>query len=360
MINVVTRPALILATIITLWSTQCCRMSRADTNHPKALTVVAVGDIMMGTTYPVNILPPDDGEGMFRAVGKEFQGTDMVFGNLEGVLCDEGQSVKCKVPLSGNCFEFLMPARYSSHLREAGFTVLNIANNHSLDFGLEGGECTVRNLQSAGIQATGGETIASFRKGDRRIAVVGFSYKPSPQAHSITDIQQAQQIVGELKKSHDIIIVSFHGGSEGKNALHIPHKEEIFLTENRGNVVAFSRAVIDAGADMVIGHGPHVLRAMEVYKGKLIAYSLGNFLTYALFNLKGPNSLSIIMKVRIDGATGNFLEGRLVPVHLTNGGIPEIDCSGEAINLMKKLTARDMKPQSIVIEDNGVIRPMTR
>jgi hypothetical protein len=132
----------------------------------------------------------------------------------------------------------------------------------------------------------------------------------------------------------------------------------MFLGENRGNVIKFARAAVDAGADMVIGHGPHVPRAMEVYKGKLIAYSLGNFLTYALFNLRGPNSLSVILKVRIDAATGNFVGGRLVPVRLVNDGIPEPDPTGESIRLIRDLSAADIKPSSIVIEDNGLIRPV--
>jgi hypothetical protein len=326
-------------------------------NH---LTIVAVGDIMMGTIYPVDVLPPEDGKGMFKPVQGEFQGGDIVFGNLEGSLCDEVNPVKCKVPLSENCFEFIMPTRYVSHLKEANFSVLNIANNHILDFGLEGAESTITTLRNAGIQVTGGETIAYLRKNGIKIAVAGFSYKASSCAYSILEIPEAKEIVARLKKSHDIVIVSFHGGAEGRHALHIPNRDEIFLEENRGNVVKFAHAVIDAGADMVISHGPHVLRAMEVYKGRLIAYSLGNFLTYGLFNLKGPNSLSVILKARIDATTGNFLDGRLVPVRLINGGIPELDPSGEAIRLIKDLTATDIKPRSIVIEDSGVIRPIKK
>ena len=326
-------------------------------NH---LTIVAVGDIMMGTIYPVDILPPEDGKGMFKSVQGEFLGGDIVFGNLEGSLCDEVNPIKCKVPLSGNCFEFVMPTRYANHLKEANFSVLNIANNHILDFGLEGAESTITTLRNAGIQVTGGETIAYLRKNGIKIAVAGFSYKASFCAYSILEIPEAKEIVARLKKSHDIVIVSFHGGAEGRHALHIPNRDEIFLEENRGNVVKFAHAVIDAGADMVIGHGPHVLRAMEVYKGRLIAYSLGNFLTYGLFNLKGPNSLSVILKARIDATTGNFLDGRLVPVRLINGGIPEIDPSGEAIRLIKDLTATDIKPRSIVIEDDGTLRPMKK
>jgi poly-gamma-glutamate capsule biosynthesis protein CapA/YwtB (metallophosphatase superfamily) len=341
------------------WVSQDCRCAYANTQD-NVINVVAVGDIMMGTIYPVDILPPEDGKGMFMPVQGEFLGGDIVFGNLEGSLCDEVNPIKCKVPLSGNCFEFVMPTRYASHLKEANFSVLNIANNHSLDFGLEGAESTITTLRNAGIQVTGGETIAYLRKNGIKIAVAGFSYKASSCAYSILEIPEAKEIVARLKKSHDIVIVSFHGGAEGRHALHIPNRDEIFLEENRGNVVKFAHAVIDAGADMVIGHGPHVLRAMEVYKGRLIAYSLGNFLTYGLFNLKGPNSLSVILKARIDATTGNFLDGRLVPVRLINGGIPELDPSGEAIRLIKDLTATDIKPRSIVIEDSGVIRPIKK
>jgi hypothetical protein len=284
----------------------------------------------------------------------------VVFGNLEGSLFDEGKPIKCRVPLSGNCFESIMPARYASHLKDAGFSVLNSANNHILDFGLEGAESTITTLRNAGIQVTGGETIAYLEKHGIKIAVTGFSYRASPCAYSILEIPEAKETVAGLKKSHDIVIVSFHGGAEGRHALHIPNRDETFLEENRGNVVKFAHAVIDAGADMVIGHGPHVLRAMEVYKGRLIVYSLGNFLTYGLFNLKGPNSLSVILKARIDATTGNFLDGRLVSVRLINGGIPEIDPSGEAIRLIKDFTATDIKPRSIVIEDSGVIRLLNK
>ena len=343
--------------VLATWASQNCQWAFASTSS-NSLTIVAVGDIMMGTVYPVDILPPDDGKGMFKPVQGEFQGGDVVLGNLEASLYDDAKPTKCKVPLSGNCFEFVTPSRYSSHLKEAGFSVLNIANNHILDSGLEGAESTKAALRNVGIHPAGGETIAYLDKNGRKIAVVGFSYKASTYAYSILDIPEAKEIAANVKKSHDIVIVSFHGGAEGKHALHIPKGDEIFLKENRGNVVKFAHAVIDAGADMVIGHGPHVLRAMEVYKGKLIAYSLGNFLTYALFNLKGPNCLSVILKARLDATTGNFLDGRLVPIRLLNGGIPEVDPTGESIRLIKDLTATDIRPRSIVIEDNGVIFPL--
>ncbi len=251
-----------------------------------------------------------------------------------------------------------MPTRYAGHLKEAGFPVLNIANNHILDAGFEERKNTITTLRNAGAPGNRrGNDSKSYEKTGKDcrpgIFLQGFTLCMFHFGYS----RGARDYI-QAEKDNDIV-ASFHGGAEGKHALHIPKVDETFLEENRGNVIRFAHAVIDAGADMV-GHGPHVLRAMEVYKGKLIAYSLGNFLAYALFNLKGPNSLSVILRVRIDAATGSFLDGTLVPVHLVNGGIPEPDPTGESIRLIKELTATDIKPRSIVIEDNGVIRPLRR
>lgn len=324
------------------------------------LNIAAVGDIMMGTAHPADALPPEDGEGIFGAVVEELWDSDLVLGNLEGPLADDLVPVKCRGSGSGNCFEFVTPTRYADHLAGAGFNVLSIANNHILDCGARGAESTIVALRSTGIEPAGGNTIAHWELNGKSVAVAGFSYKASPFACSMHDIPEAMDIVNELKAGNDIVIVSFHGGAEGRSAAHIPGGNEVFLGEKRGNVVKFAHAVIDAGADMVIGHGPHVVRAVEVYKGKLIAYSLGNFLTYGMFNLKGPSGISVILKARLDEATGNFIEGRLIPVELKNGGIPEFDPSGEGIRLIKDLTTADIKSRSIIIEDSGTIRPLNK
>ena len=326
-------------------------------SNSSILNIVAVGDIMMGTAYPANFLPPEDGEGIFSAVVEELWDGDLVLGNLEGPLSDDALPVKCRGSVTGNCFEFVTPTRYADHLTGAGFNVMNIANNHILDCGTSGAESTISTLRGTGIEPAGGDTIAYWEIHGKSIAVAGFSYKALPFVSSILDIPGAMGIVKELKAGNDIVVVSFHGGAEGKSATHIPGGNEMFLGENRGNVIKFARAVVDAGADIVIGHGPHVVRAMEIYKGKLIVYSLGNFLTYGMFNLKGPSGTSIILKAKLDGATGNFIEGRLIPVKLQNGGIPEIDPSGDAIRLIKDLTATDIRSPSIIIEDSGTVRP---
>lgn len=316
------------------------------------LSISAVGDIMMGSTYPIKVLPPDDGRHIFDNVKGIFKACDIVFGNLEGPLTDRGKPSKCKGK-SKDCYEFRTPSRYVRHLKDAGFNVLNIANNHSLDFGMRGIENTIKTLNSAGIKAVGGTKIAYMKVKGKRIAVIGFSFSDSPYSFPITDIEEAGRLVSKLKETNDIVIVSFHGGGEGRSALHISDMEEIFLNENRGNVVRFSRTVIDSGADVVIGHGPHVLRAMELYKGKLIVYSLGNFMTYGMFNIKGPNGLSVILKAEIDSETGDFVRGKLVSLRLLNRGVPEIDPEGEAVKLIKGLAEEDLGNPNIVIAESG-------
>jgi len=318
---------------------------------------------MMGTSWPEEILPPGDGAGIFDNVLTSLRGGDIVFGNLEGVLADGGEGVKCpkkKRPKKGKsfCFEFRTPTRYAALLTSAGFNALNIANNHAWDFGPEGIGSTFETLRAAGIQAVGGDCVATFGIRGTSVAVAGFSYSiPSPYSLSLLDIEAAMERVSELKYDHDLVIVSFHGGAEGKDALRIPEGDEIFAGENRGNVVEFARAAIDTGADLVLGHGPHVPRAMEVYKGKLIVYSLGNFLTYGRFNLEGPSGTSFVLRARLDLQTGDFIGGAIEPVVLLDGGIPSPDPGKISVALIRELTAERNLP-GLDISEDGTLMPV--
>ena len=98
--------------------------------------------------------------------------------------------------------------------------------------------------------------------------------------------------MAQLAATHDIVIVSFHGGAEGNGAEMLPFAREIFAGEDRGNVVEFAHAMVDAGADLVLGHGPHVVRPMELYRDRLIAYSLGNFATYYGISVEGIRGIA--------------------------------------------------------------------
>jgi poly-gamma-glutamate capsule biosynthesis protein CapA/YwtB (metallophosphatase superfamily) len=306
-----------------------------------AIRVAAVGDIMMGTTFPESILPPEDGATLFRSVAPLLAGHDVVFGNLEGPLTDLERSPKCPKarPNGRPCFAFRTPPRYAARLVEAGFTAVNVANNHALDFGVEGLDNTLAILDAAGIEAVGGERVAVFTIEGKSVAVAGFSYSLRTRyVHPLQDIEAAQEIVAELKGEYDLVVVSFHGGAEGAQAMRVTDAEEEFKGENRGNVVRFARAVVDAGADLVLGHGPHVPRAIEVYRGKLIAYSLGNFAVYSMFNIKGPSGLGYALQAEFDPETGDVLRFRTPSITLLHPGIPHPDPSGKAEALLRSLS----------------------
>ncbi|MGW8273039.1 MAG: CapA family protein [Thermodesulfovibrionales bacterium] len=325
-------------------------------NAEKCLSVTAVGDIMMGTDYPEALLPPDDGARIFDGVTNALHGSDLVIGNLEGPLTSALVGVKCQGK-GIQCYEFRTPPHYALLLRDAGFSALNIANNHIADFGSEGVRDTVTALLYSGIQAVGGTAVASFSVEGSRVSVVGFSYLPrSDYSYPIEDMTAAQKVIRSLKEESDLVIASVHAGAEGEAAQHIPYAEEIYLGEKRGNVVEFARALIDAGADMVLGHGPHVLRAMEVYKGKLIAYSLGNFLVYERFNISGPSGVSAILKVRLSLENGDFIEGSLVPVIIRGRGLPQIDPRCAAIDLVRKLIEEDIEAPKLRISKGGELK----
>ena len=320
------------------------------------ITVAAVGDIMMGSDHPDVKLPPNDGIGIFDGVQDALRGADIVFGNLEGPLLDGGASTKCETMTY--CFAFRTPTRYVRYLQESGFNVLGIANNHANDFGEKGRESTLRTLVAAGIQPAGGTAVALFNIRGRSVVVAGFSYSTSaPYSFNLLDIAGAKRIVRDLKARHDIVIVSFHGGAEGRSAQHVPGKPEVYVGERRGDVMAFAHAVIDAGAAMVIGHGPHVVRALELYKGKLIAYSLGNFLTYERFNLEGASGRSFVLQARLDADTGEFVGGQAVSVRLVNEGIPERDPEQQAAGLVRRLTQQDIPNANITIAEDGTLAP---
>ena len=221
--------------------------------------VVATGDIVMGSTPN---LPPDGGRSFFSDVQADLAG-DVVLGNLEGTLSTGGGS-KCGAG-AANCYAFQTPPSYARWLVQAGFTVMNLANNHAYDFGASGLRQTIGALKAVGLAYTGRPgQVTVARVGQIRVAIVGFaSY---PWAASLTDVAAARQLVERAKRRADVVIVTMHAGAEGTDHQHVARKTELFLGENRGNVMRFSHAVVDAGADLVVGHGPHVLRGMEWYK----------------------------------------------------------------------------------------------
>jgi len=320
------------------------------------ITVKAVGDIMLGSLTPKEIIPPDSGREFVESISENLKNANIVFGNLEGAFIQEGmQPQKCsdKSRDAGRCYEFGMPEKLSPALKELGFTVLNLDNNHSEDYSLEGYEFTQQKLNELGISFAPKQSIASLYIKDKKICMAAFGY--SEKSFNISDLITTRNVIENIKKQYDIVIVSFHGGAEGKDAVLVKDTTEMFLGENRGNVFAFAHTAIEAGADLVIGHGPHVLRALEVYKNKLIAYSLGNFLTYGNINIAGITGVSIILKAELDETNGDFLRGKLIPVNQIDRGIPVYDKNKEGMTLIKELTENDFPKTKIYFANSGSI-----
>lgn len=317
------------------------------------ISIVAVGDIMLGSAYPSkNNLPPDDAKNSFNAVADYLKG-DIVFGNLEGVFLNNGNSTKCKSLNSNSCYAFRMPERYARIIKKAGFNVLSIANNHVGDFDNRGRKNTARILDSVEINYAGqlDKPFDIFEINKIKYAFCAFA--PNENTVSIKDIDHAKDLVKDLKKRVDIVIVSFHGGGEGAKFEHVTRKTEMFYNENRGNVYAFAHAVIDAGADVVLGHGPHVTRAVEVYKNKFIAYSLGNFCTYGMFSLNGPNGIAPLLQLKINGK-GDFIYADVISVKQDKINQLTIDNEFTAFKKMKKLTEVDFPENYLKFENNRI------
>lgn len=322
------------------------------TDSSGALRVRAVGDVMLGTDFPsAAYLPPDDGVGSLSAVRELLADADLTFINLEGPLLDGGTSTKCE-PSSTNCYAFRTPSRYGRFLIEAGVDLVSLANNHAQDFGEEGLQATIRLLDSLGVHWSGpAGTFASFDHDSLRIGFV--AYHTANHSNYVNDEAGAADFVRRIADEHDIVIVSFHGGAEGR-ALHVPYGREFFLGENRGDLRSFTHSIVDAGADLVIGHGPHVPRGIEVYRGRLIAYSLGNFATYGRFNLRGANGLAPILEIEL-GQDGSFVTGKIISARQVGDGIPEPDPTGRVAALMKELSEDDFPSSEAVIYETGTI-----
>jgi poly-gamma-glutamate capsule biosynthesis protein CapA/YwtB (metallophosphatase superfamily) len=319
--------------------------------HP-GLTLAAVGDTMLGTDFPENILPDDDGLSFLDAVAPILSAADIAFGNLEGVLQDGGEPVKqCKDKRV--CFLFRTPTRYATYLKLAGFDVMSLANNHARDFGEEGRSSTMAALDAVGIHHSGREgTTASFIANGRRVALVAFA--PNVGSNSLNDPQIGLPLVTQLASTHDIVIVSFHGGAEGNGAEVLPFAREIFAGEDRGDVVEFAHAMIDAGADIVLGHGPHVVRPMEIYHDRLIAYSLGNFATYYGISVEGIRGIAPILLVTLDNE-GKFVSGRVQSTIQIRPAGPTLDPDKGVIRLLRSLTTSAFPDGTLSISDDGVL-----
>lgn len=323
------------------------------TKEKDTVTIIGVGDIMMGTNYPENRLPPDDGSFLLKDVEEILKDADITFGNLEGTLLDEGGTPKrCKDP--SVCYAFRTPVRYVENLIATGFDLMSLANNHAGDFGDEGRKSSMKTLDSAGIHHAG-QVVKPFTIVEKDGLTYGLAaFAPNSGCVDLNDLSGARSIVTHLDSLCDIVIVSFHGGAEGAKYQNVPRTNEIYYGENRGNVYKFSHELIDAGADIIFGHGPHVTRAIELYNNRFISYSLGNFCTYRGISVNGVNGLAPIVKVFTD-PKGNFYKAQITATYQTYNTGVQVDPEKRVIKIIQDLTKKDFPESLVHIDDNGLI-----
>jgi hypothetical protein len=323
-------------------------------NLHDTICIAAVGDIMLGSSYPDSSkLPPDSARSSFRSVTKYLAGADVVFGNLEGTLLDSGMPAAYKKKLE-TAYLFRMPTQYGKVLKDAGFNLLSVANNHITDFDKMGYVSTTKTLADNGINYAGLETcpVTTFERNGVKYGFCAFS----PNAHTVQllDLANARQIISKLKQQCDVVIVSFHGGAEGAQYEHVPLKMESFMNAKRGDVHLFAHSAIDAGADIVLGNGPHVSRAFETYRGRLIAYSLGNFCTYKSVSVMGVCGMAPLLKVYLT-KKGEFIGGNIIAFRQTHERGLTRDTANNVVKRIKTLTEIDFPESGLNIDEDGSV-----
>jgi poly-gamma-glutamate capsule biosynthesis protein CapA/YwtB (metallophosphatase superfamily) len=324
--------------------------AQGATRVTASVTTAAVGDTMLGDTPD---LPPHPGAYLDAVAPTLDRGAQIVFGNLEGTLTT-ATAGKCG-PVSHpgpTCYTFRDPPGYARYFKQAGFTILNDANNHSFDFGAAGQAQTVRAIRAAGLTQTGlpGEVTVVRERG---ITVAFVAFAPYAYDADLLNLPAARSLIKRAGREADVVVVYMHAGAEGAGADHVTGREEYYLGEDRGNPEAFAHMAIDAGASLVIASGPHVLRGVQFYRGHLIAYSLGDFAGYENFATQGDLGMSVILHVTLS-ATGRFESARLYPIQFTGTGRPAP--GGGGIAFVARLSSADFGSSAARILPSGVVR----
>lgn len=308
----------IFLALVTAWAGSCGRdnapaagsgdssrtaAATAAPSRKASVTLAAVGDVMLAGSA-LSVVERFGPDYPFDSTRTLLQSADFAIGNLEAPFGTGGRPFQ-------KTYTFRVPPGFAGGLRNAGFDVLNLANNHILDFGEQPFRVTLSILDSLGIAACGAgvnrraaEAGAIVERGGWKAAFLGFSLT-YPDAFWATAVrpgtafavkERVAAAIDSLRPAVDLVIVSFHWGKE-LHGTPQPYQRE------------FARAAIDAGADCVIGHHPHVLQGFELYRGKPIAYSLGNF----AFGSKSVSCRESALFIASFDSSG-FAGGRVVPL----------------------------------------------
>ena len=372
----VVRPALLAPTFLVFTSLALAQSTPASADSsakPKPLSaplhVCAGGDVTLGTNLDplwskraadtlwqqFGIRP--DPDSIAPALKPFLAGADLILLNIEGAIGSGPAPRKCG-PKSTNCFAFRQPPNAAVALRRLADSAVaivgNVANNHAHDAGSEGRDTTIAMLGAAGIRVTGFDTLATavgFPSGDT-IGVLGFyTDSVSPDAR---DLRAVRRHVARAVAQYGAVIVTMHLGAEGPGAQRTRNATERFLNLNRGNPVGFADAAFAGGATLVIGHGPHVLRAAEWRGDRLALYSLGNLLTYGPFKLREPTNRGAVACVTIDSA--RFVShAELRPTMQVWPGVIHADSTKRAWTLIDSLSALDFPRTGATVDTTGAL-----
>ena len=323
---------------------------RAPASSKATVTISWGGDTVLGSSYA---LPPAEGRSMLAHVAPIFRAADVGWVNLEEALA-KGASSKCSGSTPGTCYAFGAPPAYARALPVSGIRIVNLANNHADDYGAAGQVSTLAALRAAHVTWDGKPgQIRFLRVHGLRVAFLGFA--PYKWAARLDDIPAAVALVRRAATKADLVVVAIHAGAEGSTAVHVPRGDETFLGEDRGSSRAFARAVINAGADLVVGSGPHVIRGVQWYHGRLIAYSLGNLAGWRTFAMGGTLSETGIITVTLH-ADGSVADGHWTALTLEPPGTPVLDPAKASLRLVAKLSREDFGASGARFAADGTIR----
>ena len=274
-------------------------------------------------------------------------------GQPRGSTC-ERLLVEMRGSAPGRCYAFGAPPAYARALHASAIRIVNLANNHADDYGAAGQASTLAALRTAHVAWDGKPGAITFlRVHGLRVAFLGFA--PYKWAARLDDIPAAVSLVRRAAAAADLVVVAIHAGAEGSTAVHVPQGNETFLGEDRGSSRAFAHAVINAGADLVVGSGPHVIRGVQWYHGRLIAYSLGNLAGWRTFASGGVLSESAIVTVTLR-ADGSAAGARWTALTLQSPGTPVLDPAHASLKLVAQLSREDFGTSAARFAADGSIR----
>ena len=281
-------------------------------DHPSTVRICAGGDVMLGSNLDTawaravrplgaaSLLPSPDS--LLAPLRPLVADADVVLVNVEGAIGSGDAPRKCR-PGSTRCYAFRQDpqaARALRRLAPEAQVAGNVANNHAMDTGASGFSETLTHLRDAGVHVVGGDTVPALvplPDGDT-LALLGFSvFSAGPDAR---DVAAVSRLVQRAAARYPRVVVSLHVGAEGTGAQRTADITERFAGEDRGNPVRIAHTAVEAGAGLVIGHGPHVLRAVELRGDALVSYSLGNLLTYGPFSRVPPLDRGAILCAVMD------------------------------------------------------------